>query len=207
MTHSSTPGGDPAADPASITPGAAHIILTAADVSRAVTRLASAVVERNHGTEGLILLGIQTRGVPLARRLADSIEQIEGERVPTGELDITMYRDDLRRHPTRAVGRTRVPVSIDGATVVLVDDVLYSGRTVVAALDALRDLGRPAAVKLVVLVDRGHREVPIQADHVGKDLPTASDERVYVHLAEIDGVDEVSISNAPGSPAGRGGTR
>lgn len=207
MTHSSTPGGDPATDPASTTPGAAHIILTAADVSRAVTRLASAVVERNHGTEGLILLGIQTRGVPLARRLADSIEQIEGERVPTGELDITMYRDDLRRHPTRAVGRTRVPVSIDGATVVLVDDVLYSGRTVVAALDALRDLGRPAAVKLVVLVDRGHREVPIQADHVGKDLPTASDERVYVHLAEIDGVDEVSISSAPGSPAGRGGAR
>ena len=114
--------------------------------------------------------------------------------MPQGELDITMYRDDLRRQPTRAVGRTRVPVSIDGATVVLVDDVLYSGRTVVAALDALKDLGRPAAVRLVVLVDRGHREVPVRPDHVGRDLPTAPNEHVSVLLKEIDGVDEVRVT-------------
>ncbi len=176
-----------------------RVILDAADISRAVTRLASAIVERHHGTDGLLLLGVQTRGVPLAARLANAIEQIEGVRVPTGELDITMYRDDLRRHPTRPVGRTHVPTGVDGRTVVLVDDVLFSGRTVVAALDALRDLGRPAAVSLVVLVDRGHREVPIQADYVGKDLPTGSDERVNVRLREIDGVDEVSITDEGGA--------
>lgn len=171
-----------------------RVILDAADISRAVTRLASALVERHHGAKDLIILGIQTRGVPLARRLSGAIEQVEGEAVPTGELDITMYRDDLREHPTRAVGRTRVPASIDGKTVVLVDDVLFSGRTVLAALEALKDLGRPARVRLVVLVDRGHRELPIRPDYVGRDLPTSRDEHVSVQLAEIDGVDAVTIS-------------
>ncbi len=177
-----------------------RVILDDADVARAITRLASSLVEAERGTDRLVLLGIHTRGVPLARRIRASIEAIEGVEVPLGELDITMYRDDLRRQPTRPVGRTRVPVSIDGATVVLVDDVLYSGRTVVAALDALKDLGRPAAVRLVVLVDRGHREVPVRPDHVGRDLPTAADEHVSVLLREIDGIDEVRLGRAPAEP-------
>ncbi len=181
-------------------PTEVRVILDDADVARAITRLASSLVEAERGTDKLVLLGIQTRGVPLARRIRASIEAIEGVEVPIGELDITMYRDDLRRQPTRPVGRTRVPVSIDDATVVLVDDVLYSGRTVVAALDALKDLGRPAAVRLVVLVDRGHREVPVRPDHVGRDLPTAADEHVSVLLREIDGVDEVRLGGAPAEP-------
>jgi len=177
-------------------PRQAHdgVILDEADVARAITRLASSLVESERGTDRLVLLGIQTRGVPLAKRIQASITAIEGVEVPQGELDITMYRDDLRRQPTRPVGRTRVPVSIDGATVVLVDDVLYSGRTVVAALDALKDLGRPAAVRLLVLVDRGHRQVPVRPDHVGRDLPTAPNEHVSVLLREIDGVDEVRVT-------------
>ncbi|HET9127126.1 MAG TPA: bifunctional pyr operon transcriptional regulator/uracil phosphoribosyltransferase PyrR [Propionibacteriaceae bacterium] len=177
-------------------PRQAHdgVILDEADVARAITRLASSLVESERGTDRLVLLGIQTRGVPLAKRIQASITAIEGVEVPQGELDITMYRDDLRRQPTRRVGRTRVPVSIDGATVVLVDDVLYSGRTVVAALDALKDLGRPAAVRLLVLVDRGHRQVPVRPDHVGRDLPTAPNEHVSVLLREIDGVDEVRVT-------------
>ncbi len=181
-------------------PTEVRVILDDADVARAITRLASSLVEAERGTDKLVLLGIQTRGVPLARRIRASIEAIEGVEVPIGELDITMYRDDLRRQPTRPVGRTRVPVSIDDATVVLVNDVLYSGRTVVAALDALKDLGRPAAVRLVVLVDRGHREVPVRPDHVGRDLPTAADEHVSVLLREIDGVDEVRLGGAPAEP-------
>ena len=177
-------------------PPQAHdgVILDEADIARAITRLASSLVEAERGTDRLVLLGIQTRGVPLAKRIQASITAIEGVEVPQGELDITMYRDDLRRQPTRRVGRTRVPVSIDDATVVLVDDVLYSGRTVVAALDALKDLGRPAAVRLLVLVDRGHRQVPVRPDHVGRDLPTAPNEHVSVLLREIDGVDEVRVS-------------
>ena len=172
----------------------ARAVWDGADMERALTRIAHEVIERNRGTDGLLVLGIPTRGVPIAHRLAEAIAGASGSEVPVGELDITMYRDDLRRNPTRAVGRTRIPGgSVDDRVVVLVDDVLYSGRTVSAALDALSDLGRPRAVRLAVLVDRGHRELPIQADHVGKDLPTAGDERVHVHLAEIDGTDEVTL--------------
>ncbi|MFP5416307.1 MAG: bifunctional pyr operon transcriptional regulator/uracil phosphoribosyltransferase PyrR [Actinomycetes bacterium] len=163
-------------------------------MGRALKRIAHQVLEANKGPGGLVLLGIRTRGVPLAHRLAALITDAEGVTVPVGELDITMYRDDLRRHPTRPVGPTRVPVVLDGATVVLVDDVLYSGRTIAAAMDALKDLGRPKAIRLAVLIDRGHRELPIQADHVGKDLPTSTSEHVRVALAEIDGEDQVSLS-------------
>lgn len=167
-------------------------VLDARDVSRALTRIAHEILERNKGPEGLVLLGLQTRGVPLARRIAELITAGEGVPVATGALDVTMYRDDLRRQPTRGPGRTEIPSGgIDGAVVVIVDDVLYSGRTVRAALDAVADLGRPAAVRLAVLVDRGHRELPIRADHVGKNLPSARTERVMVGLSESDGGEDV----------------
>ncbi|HHV22046.1 MAG TPA: bifunctional pyr operon transcriptional regulator/uracil phosphoribosyltransferase PyrR [Propionibacterium sp.] len=181
----------------------ARAVLDAGEISRAITRMAHEIIETNHGSERLLLLGIPTRGVPLAERLALAIDkaadQPEGT-TPVGQLDITMYRDDLRKHPTRAVGRTHLPERIDGATVVLVDDVLFSGRTVSAALDALKDIGRPVAVRLAVLVDRGHRELPIRADHVGKNLPTSASERVKVSVEEIDGRSEVTISR-PAAPA------
>ena len=170
-----------------------RVVLDADQISRACARMAHQILEANRGASGLVLLGIPTRGVVLATRLAEAMEAVEGATIPTGSLDITMYRDDLRRHPTRAVGHTEVPISVDDAIVVLVDDVLFSGRTVRAALDALGDLGRPRAVRLAVLVDRGHRQLPIRADHVGKNLPTAAGERVRVRLAEVDGVNEVTI--------------
>ena len=171
-----------------------RVVLDAGDISRALIRISHEILERNKGAEDLLLLGLHTRGVPLARRLADNIALVEGTTVATGELDVTMYRDDLRSNPTRAPHRTQVPAGgIDGKTVVLVDDVLYSGRTIRAALDALSDLGRPAVVRLAVLVDRGHRELPIRADHVGKNLPTARSERVSLRLVETDGEDEVRI--------------
>ena len=169
-------------------------MLGAPEIARALTRIAHEILERNKGPADLVLLGIPTGGVPLAHRIARRIADVESVDVPVGSLDITMYRDDLRRNPTRPVGRTSIPGTIDDRVVVLVDDVLNSGRTIAAALEALKDLGRPTAVRLAVLVDRGHRELPIQADHVGKDLPTASDERVSVHLAEIDGDDAVIIT-------------
>ncbi len=170
-------------------------VLDARDISRALTRISHEILERNKGSEDLVLLGVPTRGVALARRVADRIAKVEGVQVPTGTLDITMYRDDLRRHPTRGPQHTEVPAGgIDGKTVVLVDDVLFSGRTVRAALDAMNDLGRPATVRLAVLVDRGHRELPIRADHVGKNLPSARTERVMVRLEEVDGYDEVRIA-------------
>jgi pyrimidine operon attenuation protein/uracil phosphoribosyltransferase len=176
--------------------GDGRVVLDADDVSRALTRISHEILERNKGADDLLLLGLHTRGVPLARRIADRIEAVEGAPVAIGSLDVTMYRDDLRSHPTRAPHKTSLPAGgIDGKTVVLVDDVLYSGRTIRAALDALSDLGRPAAVRLAVLVDRGHRELPIRADHVGKNLPTARSEKVRVRLTETDGRDEVRIAD------------
>jgi pyrimidine operon attenuation protein / uracil phosphoribosyltransferase len=173
-------------------------VLDSAEISRAISRIAHEVIESNKGARDLVILGIPTRGVPLARRLAEKIAQIEPDAdaaAISGSLDITMYRDDLRRGKLRAPEPTRIPpTGIDGKTVVLVDDVLFSGRTIRAALDALADIGRPEAVRLAVLVDRGHRSLPIRADHVGKNLPTAIDERVAVTVVEIDGEDAVTIS-------------
>jgi len=173
--------------------GDGRVVLDAGDIARALTRISHEILERNRGAADLLLLGLQTRGVPLAKRIAAKITEVEGTAVATGSLDVTMYRDDLRNQPTRTPHKTEVPASIDGKTVVLVDDVLYSGRTIRAALDALSDLGRPAVVRLAVLVDRGHRELPIRADHVGKNLPTARTERVRLRLVETDGEDAVSI--------------
>src|SRR3954447_14113520 len=173
-------------------------VLDAGEIRRALTRIAHEVLERNKGADDLVLIGIPTRGVPLARRLARRLEEIEDRTVPVGELDVTMYRDDLRSQPVRTPAATTMPDGgIDDKIVVLVDDVLFSGRTIRAALDALNDLGRPRAVRLAVLVDRGHRELPIRADHVGKNLPTSVTERVKVRLTEVDGVDEVRIAAAP----------
>ncbi|NJP33815.1 bifunctional pyr operon transcriptional regulator/uracil phosphoribosyltransferase PyrR [Micromonospora thermarum] len=170
------------------------VILTSADVQRVVDRIAHQILEKTQGAQQTVLLGIPTRGAPLARRLAARISAFEGVDVPVGVLDITLYRDDLRRHATRAIGPTELPAGgIDGKRVVLVDDVLFSGRTVRAALDALNDVGRPASVQLAVLVDRGHRELPIRADYVGKNIPTSLAESVKVTLAETDGADEVKL--------------
>lgn len=176
-------------------------VLTAPEITRALTRIAHEVLERNKGGSDLVLLGIPTRGLPLARRLAAKIAEVEpglDAADLVGSLDVTMYRDDLHRHPTRAIGATQVPPrGVDGRAVVLVDDVLFSGRTIRAALDAINDLGRPRVVQLAVLVDRGHRELPIRADYVGKNLPTSLGEQVRVRLAETDGEDSVRISGAP----------
>ena len=190
--------------PADLSAGPGHKpVLDAADIGRAVTRIAHEILERNRGADDVILLGIPTRGVPLAARLARCMEQVEERPVLAGSVDITMYRDDLRLHPARALGHTDLPADgIEGKTVVLVDDVLYSGRTVRAALDALNDLGRPRAVRLAVLVDRGHRELPIRADYVGKNLPTSQREVVRVLLTEVDGEDAVLLGEAPAGPAG-----
>ena len=175
-------------------------VLEAPDVGRALTRIAHEILERAKGADDLVLLGIPTRGVPLAHRLATKIAEVEGTSVPVGSLDVTMYRDDLRLHPARALERTDLPPDgVEGRTVVLVDDVLYSGRTIRAALDALSDLGRPARVQLAVLVDRGHRELPIRADYVGKNLPTSVSERVRVQVQEQDGADSVTIETTGGT--------
>jgi pyrimidine operon attenuation protein / uracil phosphoribosyltransferase len=196
---------DGAADEASPEgPAEGRTVLDARDISRALTRISHEILERNKGPEGLVLLGIPTRGVHLARRIAERIAKVEGTEVPLGTLDITMYRDDLRNHPTRNPQHTLMPPGgIDGKVVVLVDDVLFSGRTVRAALDAMNDLGRPATVRLAVLVDRGHRELPIRADHVGKNLPSARNERVMVRLEESDGYDEVRIATSSGTGVNR----
>jgi len=181
-------------------------VLTPEEIRRALSRLAHEILERTHGGDGVVLLGIPTRGVPLARRLAARMGAFEGAAVPVGSLDITMHRDDLRLRPARALGHTEVPPQgIDGKTVVLVDDVLFSGRTVRAALDALNDLGRPRAVQLAVLVDRGHRELPIRADYVGKNLPTAHREVIRVLLEETDGEDLVLLGERGKPAAERGG--
>jgi len=172
----------------------ARSVLQQADIARALTRISHEILESNRGSSDLVLLGIPTRGVVLARRIGAILDSIEPGSGTVGALDVTMYRDDLAQHPTRTPSPTEIPSGgIDGKTVVLVDDVLYSGRTIRAALDALSDLGRPRAVRLAALVDRGHRELPIRADFVGKNLPTSADERINVRLMEIDGFEEVSI--------------
>jgi pyrimidine operon attenuation protein/uracil phosphoribosyltransferase len=179
-----------------------RLILDADDIRRALTRIAHEIVERHGGTRDLVLVGMRTRGVPLARRLAGLIEQHEGVSLPVGSLDITYYRDDLTRLAhAPIVKRSDALPDVAGRTVVLVDDVLFTGRTVRAALDALTDQGRPQAVRLAVLVDRGHRELPIRPDHVGKNLPTSRDELVHVHMQETDDVDEVVIARPPASAA------
>lgn len=167
-------------------------VLEPSDIARSLRRIAHEIIERNKGATGVVLVGIHTRGVPLAQRLAVVIEEVSGVEVPLGTLDIGLYRDDLGHRPTPALAATAVP-DIDGADLVLVDDVLYTGRSVRAALDALADLGRPTTVQLAVLVDRGHRQLPIRPDYVGKNLPTADEERVTVQLREIDGSDGVWI--------------
>jgi pyrimidine operon attenuation protein/uracil phosphoribosyltransferase len=175
-------------------------VMDADRMSRALTRIAHEILERNRGTGELALVGIRTRGVPLARRLARALKEINGDDVPTGALDITLYRDDLMRTavgPQPLVRRTEIPFSIDDRRILLVDDVLYTGRTIRAALDALIDFGRPRAIQLVVMVDRGHRELPIKADYVGKNLPTSLKQSVQVRLQEIDGVDQVVIEGEP----------
>jgi pyrimidine operon attenuation protein/uracil phosphoribosyltransferase len=174
-------------------PGSGRTVLDARDVARALTRISHEILERNKGARDLVLLGIPTRGVPLAERIGAKIAAVENVDVPVGSLDVTMYRDDLRLRPARTLLHTEIPVDIDHRTVVLIDDVLFSGRTIRAALDALTEVGRPAAVQLAVLVDRGHRELPIRADFVGKNLPTSLVERVRVTVAEVDGEDAVTI--------------
>ncbi len=176
-------------------------VLDADDVRRAVTRMAHEIVERHHGADGLVLVGIYTRGATLARRLADAIEAFEGVPVPVGALDVSFYRDDIGRRSVRPAGPTEVPVDVTDRVVVLVDDVLFTGRTIRAALDALTDLGRPRAIQLVVLVDRGHRELPIRADSVGKNLPTSPGDDVRVRLVETDGQDLVEVVPEAAAPA------
>jgi pyrimidine operon attenuation protein/uracil phosphoribosyltransferase len=182
-------------------------IMTADEIRRAAIRISHEIVEKQAGTDGLLLVGIQRRGVPLARRIADAIDEHENVRIPVGALDITFYRDDLSLVAQQPVVKgTDLPFDLNGSTVVLVDDVLYTGRTIRAAMDALIDFGRPRAIRLAVLVDRGHRELPIRADHVGKNVPTSREELVRVRLSEIDGEDGVDLDRAddavPAAPVG-----
>ena len=174
------------------------VIMDADRMTRTLTRIGHEIVERNRGTDNVALVGIRTRGVVIAQRLAQVLQQITHAPVRTGALDITLYRDDLMRHavgPQPLVRRTEIPFSIDDQKILLVDDVLYTGRTVRAALDALIDFGRPKEIQLIVLVDRGHRELPIKADYVGKNVPTSTKENVHVRLTEIDGTDEVAVDH------------
>lgn len=172
-------------------------VLDAGDITRIVGRIAHEILERSHGADDLVLLGIQTRGVPLAFRIAERMASIEGVDVPVGSLDIAMYRDDLSLRGARPLERTDIPEDgIDDKVVILVDDVIFAGRTIRAALDALNDIGRPRIVQLAVLVDRGHRELPIRADYVGKNIPTSRSQGVRVRLSEVDGVDEVVVEGA-----------
>ena len=172
------------------------VVMDADRIGRSLARIAHEILERNKGVDDLALIGVRSRGVPLARRIARSLTDINHADVPTGALDITLYRDDLMRHavgPQPLVRRTEIPFSIDDKRILLVDDVLYTGRTIRSALDALIDFGRPRSIQLIVLVDRGHRELPIKADYVGKNLPTSPEESVQVRLLEIDGQDEVVL--------------
>jgi pyrimidine operon attenuation protein/uracil phosphoribosyltransferase len=175
------------------------VVMDADRIGRTLARIAHEILERNRGLDDIALVGIRTRGVPIARRLAQAIAEINHHEVPTGALDITLYRDDLMRHavgPQPLVRRTEIPFSIDNKTILLVDDVLYTGRTIRAALDALIDFGRPKSIQLIVLVDRGHRELPIKADYVGKNIPTSLSQSVQVHLVDVDGRDEVEVQEA-----------
>jgi pyrimidine operon attenuation protein/uracil phosphoribosyltransferase len=172
------------------------LVLDEQAISRALTRIAHQIIEKNKGIEECVLVGIRTRGIYLAKRLASRIEEIEGNQIPVGEIDITLYRDDLTKKTENQeplVKGSDIPVDINEKKVILIDDVLYTGRTVRAGLDALMDVGRPAQIQLAVLVDRGHRELPVRADYVGKNVPTSSDEKIVVQLAEVDKVDQVSI--------------
>jgi pyrimidine operon attenuation protein/uracil phosphoribosyltransferase len=195
----------PALTAGEVPPG--RTVLDPGDISRALTRIAHEILERNKGAGDLVLLGIPSRGVPLAQRIAAKMAAVEGVDVPVGSLDVTMYRDDLRLRPARTLLPTEIPHGgIDGKVVVLVDDVLFSGRTIRAALDAMTDVGRPQAVRLAVLVDRGHRELPIRADFVGKNLPTSLVEKVAVRLSEFDGLDAVNISGVSTTSTDRNGS-
>ncbi|MDH3499915.1 MAG: bifunctional pyr operon transcriptional regulator/uracil phosphoribosyltransferase PyrR [Acidimicrobiia bacterium] len=176
-------------------------VMTADEVRRALHRIAHEIIEQTDGAGDVVLIGIHTRGVPLARRIAAAIDSFEGLQVPVGTLDIGLYRDDLHQRPVTPLAATSIPVDLNGAVAVLVDDVLFTGRTVRAALDAIADLGRPAVVRLAVLVDRGHRQLPIRPDFVGKNLPTSLQERVGVMLAEIDGEDGVWVGRKGASVA------
>ena len=173
------------------------IALSAADISRALIRISHEILEKNHASTEITLLGIPTRGAHLALRIGEIMAEIQGHKIPVGTLDITLHRDDLRLRPLRAIMPTAIPsAGIQGRDVILVDDVLYSGRTIRAALDALGEIGRPRTVQLVTLIDRGHRELPIRADFVGKNLPTSTTQSIKVHLTEIDGLDEVLIEES-----------
>jgi pyrimidine operon attenuation protein/uracil phosphoribosyltransferase len=172
------------------------VLMDADRMARALTRIAHEITERNRISDKLVLVGIRTRGAPIAQRIAKELQNILGEPVPTGALDITLYRDDLMRQPVGPqplVRRTEIPFSIDDKRILLVDDVLYTGRTIRAALDALIDFGRPRDIQLIVLIDRGHRELPIKADYVGKNFPTSTNQSIQVHLSEVDGLDEVVL--------------
>jgi len=174
------------------------LVLPAPDISRALTRISHEILERNAGSSTITLLGIPTRGAHLAKRISEIISNIEGAPIEVGTLDITLHRDDLRMRPPRALMPTMIPaLGVEDRNVILVDDVLYSGRTIRAALDALGEIGRPKSVQLAILVDRGHRELPIRADYVGKNIPTSSSQSVVVHLTELDGVDEVLVEGSP----------
>jgi len=181
------------------------IIMTPEDMRRSLARIAHEIIERNKTTEHLVLVGMHTRGVPLAKRLVARMEDLDGLKIPVGALDISLYRDDLSSlNPQPTVQRTDIPVNIDGKSIVLVDDVLYTGRSIRAAMDALIDLGRPQSIQLAVLIDRGHRELPIRADYVGKNIPSARHEEIQVQLVETDGVDGVVIVKNSQDVASRG---
>ena len=172
-------------------------VMTADDLGRAIRRIAHEILERHRGAENVMLVGVHTRGVPLAEEIADAIDAFEKIKVPVGELDIGLYRDDLGLRPTTRLSRTLIPIDLTGETVILVDDVLFTGRTARSALDALLDLGRPAKIELAVMVDRGHRQLPIRADYVGKNIPTAPEDRVAVRLESVDGRSGVWVGDEP----------
>lgn len=170
-----------------------RLVLTEGDLRRALTRIAHEILERNHGAEGLVLVGMRTRGTPIAHRIGKRIKEFEGEAIPIGALDIGLYRDDITEGARPIVQPTNIPANIENQNVILIDDVLFTGRSIRAAMDALIDLGRPRTIQLAVLIDRGHRELPIRADYVGKNVPTSAEEEVLVHLIETDGRDDVVL--------------